>query len=425
MNNSLLATLFLFPFLIFALPDQAFAVSGTPTWFESRVGTVPGGSFVSSPSLAFDHYGTPSVSWSQVANGSGTNIVRHSQFTGLGLWNSRDVASGTDIALVTSLAFDRAERPTIAWINNSGNLSASFNGGAAQPFGVSAAVTTPALSISYDLAGNLRGAYAKTTPGNFFDISYSGGTFSTLDMTTISGVSSIIDAALIADGRGLRQVAARANLTGGGQAIMLASEPSVPGPWASGQLIAADNVFGVDIKMDPTDGRAALVYTTFDNTSQTSKLLYTKFNGFAPVTTEIFSSSSLRFEDVSLSFDLSDGQPAIAYERRNNMSGAQELHFAYRTPALSWQTSLVDAMVSLDAPGGRPRRPSLAFDDYGTSWPAIAYVDSDGGLNVAFDPPAPEPQAILLLALAAHFRPRRRITHVSQLGIRRRQLAAA
>lgn len=413
MNRTLPAILFLITFLISALPGRSLAVSGTPTWFESRVGTAPVGSFVSSPSLAFDHYGTPSVSWSQVADGSGTNIVRHSQFAGLGLWTSRDVASGTDIALVTSLAFDRAERPTIAWINNSGNLAASFNGGAAQAFGANAAMATPALSISYDLAGNLRGAYARTTPGNFFDISHTGGAFSTLDMTTIPGVSSIVDAAIIPDGRGLRQLAARANLSGGGQAIMIASEPSIPGPWASGQLIAADSVFGVDIKMDPTDGRAALVYTTFDNTSQTSKLLYTKFNSFGPQTTEIFSSTSQRFEDVSLSFDLSDGQPAIAYERRVNMSGAQELHFAYRTPALSWQTSLVDAMVALDAPGGRPRRPSLSFDDYGTSWPAIAYIDADGGLNVAFDPPAPEPQTILLLALAASFLPRRRITHWS------------
>lgn len=413
MTRTLPAFLFLIIFSISALPEQSLAVSGTPTWFESRVGTAPPGSFVSSPSLAFDHYGTPSVSWSQVTDGSGNNIVRHSQFSGLGLWTSRDVASGIDIGLVTSIAFDRSERPTIAWINNSGNLAASFNGGAAQAFGANAALATPALSISYDLAGNLRGAYARTTPGNFFDISYTGGSFSTLDMTTIPGVSSIIDAAMIADGRGLRQLAARANLSAGGQAIMLASEPSIPGPWASGQLIAADNVFGVDIKMDPTDGHPALAYTTFDNTSQTSRLFYTKFKSFGPQTTEIFSSTSQRFEDVSLSFDLSDGQPAIAYERRTNISGAQELHFAYRTPALSWQTSLVDAMVTLDAPGGRPRRPSLAFDDYGTSWPAIAYIDADGGLNVAFDPPAPEPQAIVLLALAAHFRPRRRTTHLS------------
>jgi hypothetical protein len=323
------------------------------------------------------------------------------------------VASGINIGLVTSIAFDRAERPTIAWINNEGNLAASFNGGPAQVFGVTAATATPALSISYDLAGNLRGAYAKNTPGNFFDISHTGGSFSTQDMTTISGVSSIIDAAMITDGRGLRQIAARANLPAGGQAIMIASEPSLPAAWASGQLIAADNVYGVDNKMDPSDGHAALVYTTFDNASQASKLFYTKFTGFGSVTTEIFSSTSQRFEDVSLSFDLSDGQPAIAYERRVNMSGAQELHFAYRTPALSWQTSLVDAMVSLDAPGGRPRRPSLSFDDYGTSWPAIAYVDSDGGLNVAFDPPAPEPQAILLLTLAALFLPRRRSAHLS------------
>lgn len=383
-----------------ALTSPAFAVNGTPSWFESRVGTVPGGYYASSPSMAFDHYGTPFVSWSRVFNGAGTNIVHRSQFTGLGLWTTSDVATGSEIGLVTSLAFDRAERPTIAWINNGGVVSASFNGGAPQSFGTNATTTTPSLDISYDLAGNLRGAYARTTPGNFFDISYAGATFNTTDMTTLPGVATVIDAAMIADGRGLRQVAARANLSGGGQGVVLASEPSIPGPWATAPLVTADNIYGVDIAMDPTDGRAALAYTTFNSGTNTSKLFYAKFNGFQLQTTEILSNTNFIYEDLSLAFDLSDGRPAIAYERRNSSSGAQELHFSYLNASSMWQNSLVDAMISMDAPGGRPRRPSLAFDDYGTSWPAIAYIDSDGGLNVAFDPPVPEPQALFMLSLA-------------------------
>ena len=392
---------------VHALATSALAVNGTPSWFESRVGTVPGGYFASSPSLAFDHYGTPSVSWSRVFNGSGTNTVHRSQFTGLGLWSTLDVATGTDIGLVTSLAFDRAERPTIAWINNGGAVAASFNGASPQSFGINATTTTPSLDISYDLAGNLRGAYGRTTPGNFFDISHTGATFNTADMTTLPGVTSVIDAALIADGRGLRQVAARAHLSGGGQGVVIASEPSIAGPWATAQLVTADNIFGVDIAMDPTDGRAALAYTTFNSTTSTSKLFYAKFNGFQLQTTEIFSTTAHRYEDVSLAFDLGDGRPAIAYERRVNASSAQELHFAYLNAGAMWQNSLVDAMISMDAPGGRPRRPSLAFDDYGTSWPAIAYIDTDGGLNVAFDPPVPEPQALALLAVVACFIRRR------------------
>lgn len=399
---------------IIAMASAAFiatpvlAVNGTPSWFESRVGTAAGGYIVSSPSLAFDHYGTPSVAWSQVFNGSGTNTVHRSQLTGLGLWTTQNVATGTDIGLITSLAFDRAERPTVAWINNGGTLAASFNGGTAQSFGVNAATTTPSLDISYDLAGNLRGAYGRTTPGNFFDISYTGGSFSTADMTTIPGIASIIDTSMATDDRGLRQIAARANLTGGGQAIVIASEPSTSGPWASGQLATADFVLGVDVAMDPTDGRTALAYTTFNSATSTSKLFYAKFNGFSIQTTEILSNVNFKYEDVSLAFDQTDGRPAIAYERRVIATSAQELHFTYLNASSMWQDSLVDAMISMDAPGGRLRRPSLAFDDYGTSWPAISYVDSDGGLNVAFDPPVPEPQTILMLGIALIASRRRR-----------------
>ena len=65
--------------------------------------------------------------------------------------------------------------------------------------------------------------------------------------------------------------------------------------------------------------------------------------------------------------------------------------FAYLDGAQQWQTSLVDDSIAPDAPDGMPRAPSLAYDDYGTSWPAIAYADADGSLTVAFDPPVPEP----------------------------------
>ena len=126
-------------------------------------------------------------------------------------------------------------------------------------------------------------------------------------------------------------------------------------------------------------------------------------------TTEILSFNTFRYQDVSLEFDRSDGRPAIAFERRVNSTSAQELWYAYLNASSVWQTSLIDSTISLDAPDGNmPRGPSLAFDDYGTSWPAVAYVDSNGALNVAFDPPAPEPSCLAAGTLVAVLSIRRR-----------------
>lgn len=384
---------------ILAPAASALAINGTPTWFESEVGLPLATSYISTPVLAFDHYGTAAVSWSSVSQAGGAHSVRYSQFQGFGQWNTRELANGPGLGLRTSLSFDRSERPSVAWVSGDGSASASFNLGAAQQLTATGANTSePVVSLSHDLAGGLRGMYARTTTGNLFDIGYSGGAFTNGTMMTLSGVTNILDAAMLADDRGLRQLAARVNLTAGNQGLVLASEPSGGGSWSSVTHVTADNVTGVDLAMDPTDGRMAVAYTTRNNTSGLSKLFYAKFNGFSMQTTELASSASFRYEDVSLAFDFSDGLPALAYERKNTGSGAEELMFAYRDVAL-WQlpATPVDGTIAMDAPGNKPRRPSLAFDDFGTSWPAIAYADSDGALNVAFDPPAPEPATLGLL----------------------------
>lgn len=398
------------PLIALGPAPRAIATSGTPTWSFSQVNDAEAGAYFSSPVLAFDHYGTPSVAWSSVSTIGGSNSVRHSQLTGLGLWSTRQLDSGATVGVRTALAFDRAERPTLAWVHGGSQVQGQFNYGSNLPIAASGASgSSPIVSLRYDLAGNLRGMYAGATPGTFFSIGYSGGSFSSAAMTTLSGVTNVIDAAMTTDGRGLRQLAARTVLSGGQQAVSLASEPAGGGNWALGTLAQASSVDGVDVAMDPTDGRLAVAYTTFDSGTSTSKLIYTKFNGAIPQTTEVLSSTTTRYFDVSLAFDLSDGRPGIAYERFINAGSLQQLAYSYLDASSAWQTSLVDGTIQHAAPGNAVRRPSLAFDDYGTSWPAIAYVDSDGSLDVAFDPPAPEPAAgILLLVSLAVLRPRPR-----------------
>jgi hypothetical protein len=98
----------------------------------------------------------------------------------------------------------------------------------------------------------------------------------------------------------------------------------------------------------------------------------------------------------SLAFDPADGNPAIAYTDSTN----GDLKLAWHDGS-TWRVQIVDAV------GDVGDNPSLAFNDYGNGFPAIAYVDGTFGNAVPLyfieDPPAPavpEPASLLLLAWA-------------------------
>lgn len=392
------------------MAEPALATNGAPTWTQSQVYASQANAYVTTPALAFDHYGTPSISWSFGSTVGGANTIHYSQLSGLGFWADRQVASDTGIGLRTSLAFDRAERPTVAWVNSDGTVKGQFNFGQTQQIAINPDVNRPVISLGYDMAGSLRGMFAATpSPGaNFLSIGYAGSSFSSSSMFNVAGAGTIYDAAMATDYRGLRHVIAREDRGGGSMSVLLASESS-SGDWGSTRLVTATTVNGVDIAVDPADGRLALAYTTSDVSPNRSKLYYAKFNGVSLQTTEVLNSTADSFEDVSLAFDKGDGRPAIAFERYVTYS-SQQLQFAYLNASSQWLTSVVDSTILKDAYANMPRRPSLAFNDYGTGWPAIAYVDADGSLKVAFDPPAPEPGTAGLLCLGVILLTRRRVS---------------
>ncbi|MEK6642814.1 MAG: hypothetical protein AABZ08_02815 [Planctomycetota bacterium] len=394
--------------LTISFSTHSHATNGTPSWTFSTVSTIDPGYVASSPDLAFDHYGSASLSWAAVSTAAGNNSVRHSQFSPLGLWNHRELANGPGLGLRTSISFDRSERPSIAWVNDNGSVSGQFNYGINQTITASGANNArPIVSLCTDLAGTLRGMYSGAAPGAVSSIGYAGSTFNTSSLMNLSGVTAVLDSQMIVDNRGLRHVASRAALSVGGQGVVLASE-SPGGFWSSGTFTTADSIDGIDIAVDPSDGRLAIAYTTY--TAGTSRLQYSKFNGASVATTTIQTSGVDRYEDMSLAFDGFDSRPAIAYERRT--PSTQELWYTFLNASSSWQSAPVDTTIVMDAPSGLPRAPSLAFDDYGTTWPAIAYANQDVPnevLTVAFDPPAPEPAfaGLFGMALAAR-RPRRK-----------------
>lgn len=391
-------SLFIFWLLLFAA-SSAHGIDGSLVWRPSVVAPAAPDAFVAAPSLAFDHFGVPSVAWAAVSSVGGNSTVYRSELLGLGLWAHRPVATGFGLGTATSLSFDRAERPFVAWMTSGNEVHADFNNG--QVVGLVAAdAGDPAhgLSISHDLAGNLRGVFCGEAVGSLKSVDFDDIGFSSLSLTTVSGVQDIVDVQLATDHVGLRHVIARAELPGGLEGVVIASEPSFPASWPVATLASADSVGGVSVATNPANGRVGIAYTT--TSSGTSQLVYAELNNFALETTVLLESSMSAYEDVSLAYDLSDGRPAVAFEE-SVFAGGESLSLAYVDSAQQWQTSLIDDSILLDAPGAM-LKPSLAFDDYGTSYPAVAYIDDDGSLTVAFDPPAvPEPASFVPLLLAA------------------------
>ena len=70
----------------------------------------------------------------------------------------------------------------------------------------------------------------------------------------------------------------------------------------------------------------------------------------------------------SLAFDPADGNPAIAYCDITN----GDLKLAWHDGS-TWQTQTVDAVGNVGC------TPSLAFNDYGSGFPSIAYFDNGSG----------------------------------------------
>ncbi len=389
-------------------PGTAAGTDGTPVWLEVEVAPPAPGAQLSAPTLAFDHYGRPSVSWSRVF-ATGLNEAYRSDRLGLGLWSHHLLEGATNTGMATSVSFDRAERPFSIWQGGSGSIKYQFNNGSTQTLVASGAHTTrPLLHAAHDLAGVLRGVYAGNNPGQVFAIQQSGTSYTSTNLFTIANVSEMKDLRLTTDHMGLRHIAARVETTTGDEKLFLASEPLTGGPWASMLHPAAGNVRGIDITTSP-EGEVAFAYSTFESGTNTSRVFYSKFNGISLETTQVLSTTAHQFHDLSLAFDMSDGRPAIAYERQTvTPTPAEELHYAWLNASSVWQSVIVDGTISLSNPSGRLRRPSLAFDDFGTSWPAIAYADSDGSMNVAFDPPVPEPATLLLMACGLMVAARRR-----------------
>ena len=340
-------------FAWFLSTTSSFAIDGTPSWLQSQIHVAPANTYVSSPVLAFDHYGVPAISWSLVSTSGGTNTIFLSQRSDMGVWGHRELESSIEAGLRTSLAFDRAERPAVTWINTTGVVKGQFNYGSTQQIGTNGNTNRPIVSLGYDLEGSLRGMFATTSSaGSFSSIGYSANSFATAPLLNVPDAGLLLDAAMVTDHRGLRHIVANEDIGGGQSGDVLVASEMPGGSWVTSRLAAAKAVKGVDIAVDPTDGRVALAYTTYDESPNRSRLYYAKFNGTGLQTTQVLSSVTDSFEDISLAFDLADGRPAIAFERQVASPYSNQLQLAYMNALLA----MVDERGGRFCLQGRPRR---------------------------------------------------------------------
>ncbi len=124
----------------------------------------------------------------------------------------------------------------------------------------------------------------------------------------------------------------------------------------------------------PGTGFPAMAYTdTADN-----NLVYGEWDGDQWVFTNVDTAPSTGWYP-SLAFDPADGNPAIAYQDQGNGN----LMLAWND-GVQWNLQVVVAGAA-ELPTGYT--PSLAFNEFGNGFPAIAYFGLDSGLYYIEDPP--------------------------------------
>jgi hypothetical protein len=128
------------------------------------------------------------------------------------------------------------------------------------------------------------------------------------------------------------------------------------------------------LAIDPDTGYPAIAY----HDSANQNLVYTEWDGDQWMATNIDTTGSTGWWP-SLAFDPADGNPAIAYQSQTE----GDLMFAWHD-GVQWNTQ-VAVNGTVEVPTGYT--PSLAFNDFGTGFPAIAYFGIDSNLYFVEDPP--------------------------------------
>jgi hypothetical protein len=377
----------------------ALAISITPVWKspESLATSVSYDNQRGDRFLAYDHYGVPSVV--SITSGGTVNFSR--QLDGVN-WVTGNF--GGSSAKHASLAFDRRELPGVTYGDSSGlhyvyfsSATSSFQNNLVDNTSVSLRQWTLGTGIAFDLYG--RPAVAATvndgSSGDLYAVrdTNQDGVLSSADTLELVTTNPDQFPSLVFDQQNRPVIASRNSPVSIDVAI---KDPFLP--WATKLLSSnanpgsPDTVIG-SIAIDPTDGMPGVTWT---NLTIGPDLRYAKWNQLENQwdSTIVVSTSSTQYGNTSLAYDPSDGRPAISY---SDSSG--NVKFAWFNGS-AWTTQTVLSTGTAFAP-----RTSLAFNQYGHGFPAIAYITNTGSgtgdLKFVVDPTngVPEPAAVVLFGV--------------------------
>jgi hypothetical protein len=388
-------------FLLFTAP--AWAITLTPSWkpreFVATVGDL-NAMLGADRALAYDHHGNPGIAYT---NGF---LQYARRVPGIG-WASAIVES--TFVTTPSLAYDRYERPAISYFDLDAfgdtfpDLGyARFNGtmwiletvDTYSPVGSTVGQYT---SIAFDLLGRPAISYYDNGATSLKFVQDTDGDLSLMDETPVTVINALTEgqfSSLVFDPLN-RAMIAHFDDTNDDLRFSV-QEPGVG--WVTTTVDSAGNTGRYpSIAIDPDNGFPAIAYHT------NTELRFTAWDGDSWNQTTVDTTGSVLGpwpvsyqSSPSLAFDPADGNPAIAYG--HNTEG-QNLKLAWHN-GTAWQLQTVDSV------GDVGRNVSLAFNDFGTGFPSIAYFDWDADLSEADlffidDPPVPEPATAGLLIAGA------------------------
>jgi len=395
MNHKLPLLTLLMCYLVAAETSSVWAIGPTaPSWKPREMVALGIGSNLhhigADRVLAYDHHGNPGIAFFDVVDND-LNYAR--RVPGFG-WHYQTIDSVGNVGEYPSLAFDRYERPAISYYDcGSGNLKFVHFDGAA--WGTPQTVDADGevgydTSLAFDAQGRPGIAYYDDTNTRLKFVYDTNGDFRLDDETPVVVSQEFEEGetpSLVFDPLG-RAMIAHLDSTNDDLRFSV-NEPGIG--WIT---TTVDSVHGTgesqSIAIDPDTGYPAIAYNDYMN----HDLRYAEWDGNRWVCITVDAGDPWTGSFPSLAFDTADGNPAIAYLNTSD----EDLMLAWHD-GIGWNTQTVDFAGDVGI------APSLAFNDYGTGYPAIAYFEEMGAAdNIYFieDPPSvvPEPASLALLLVA-------------------------
>ena len=316
--------------LLSTAASSALAITGTPSWKpRESLGMVDyfqqdGGDRM----LAFDHHGNPGIAFGDFSDGS---LQYARRVDGIG-WI--DVEIDPNYTSNPSLAYDRYERPAISYVYPFGGSAAlrfaHFDG---TNWNLETADPTDSAwtSLAFDVLGRPAIAY---TDGSNFNLKYvldTDGDFTFTDETTVdvtTAATSGFIPSLGFDHLNRPMIGYSDGSTG--DVSFAIEEPGLG--WVTSSVEAhPGGTAVVSLSIDPDTGFPAMAYA-----GGTPGLRYAAWNGDDWDITAVDPNLSISAR-VGMAFDPSDGNPVISYGDFDD----NELRFAWNNGSI-WQTQVVD-----------------------------------------------------------------------------------